>query len=405
MRSKKARRGSTLVMVAIMLVAFAGVGAIASDIGRYYVVTGEIQTAADAAALAGALKLKQTLGTTATVEPIVDGEVIAWVRATNRADNDSLSVTQDKVEMGIWTPGTNGAQGTLAPSPSSARPNAVTVTLAGAPKGVFAQLLGQMSGVAMQRKGTAWIANLPSNCVRPFAMPYLSLYRKVSGNAAATSPAPDLDASQFATFESGSDVSRRFIIAGPSNQNLALPNDGYWLGFNFQGNAGKPGFQSGIEDCTSPKIDPDAANGVTMPGGGVDYEQWALDVIYGGGNGQNTYPGICRPPTNPNSTDAGCYVGTSQTPGKTVNSVWGEDLGNGSNAMDFRYVGEFVLVCFYKGVANEVCPASATTPAINIAYPKGTIVGFIQVLKDRYITPDDILSNNISNVQRIVLVK
>jgi Flp pilus assembly protein TadG len=403
MRSKKARRGSTLVMVAIMLVAFVGVGAIASDIGRYYVVTGELQTAADAAALKGAVTLMSTAGS--TPEPTVDAAVIAFVASTNRADDTTLTVTADAVQMALWTPGTNGAQGSLSYSLNGKRPNAVTVTLAGAPQGVFAQLLGQMARVNMQRQGTAWIANLGSNCVRPFAMPYLSMYKRVSGNAAATSPAPDLDPAQFTTFMSGTDLSRRFIIPGPSNQTLALPNDGYWLGFNFQGNAGKPGFQSGIEDCSSPKIDPDAANGVTMPGNGTDYEQWALDVIYGGGNGQNTYPGICRPPVNPNSTDAGCYQGSALTPGLTVNSVWGEDLGNGSNSMDFRYVGEFVLVCYYKGVANEICPASATTPAINTAYPKGTIVGFLKVLKSRYITPDDILGNKLSNVQRIILVK
>jgi Flp pilus assembly protein TadG len=51
MRTTKKRRGSTLVMVAFMLVAFMAMGAIAAYIGRFYVVTGELQTAADAAAL------------------------------------------------------------------------------------------------------------------------------------------------------------------------------------------------------------------------------------------------------------------------------------------------------------------------------------------------------------------
>ena len=59
MRSKqRSRRGSTLVMVALMLGAFMGIAAIAADIGRFYVVAGELQTAADAAALKGATVLQ-----------------------------------------------------------------------------------------------------------------------------------------------------------------------------------------------------------------------------------------------------------------------------------------------------------------------------------------------------------
>ena len=52
------RRGSILVMVALMLAVFMGVAAIAADIGRFYVVAGELQTAADAAALKGATVLQ-----------------------------------------------------------------------------------------------------------------------------------------------------------------------------------------------------------------------------------------------------------------------------------------------------------------------------------------------------------
>src|SRR5436190_12994589 len=58
MRSLRGRRGSTLVLVALMLTALMGVAAIAADIGRFYVVTGELQTSADAAALKGAQALQ-----------------------------------------------------------------------------------------------------------------------------------------------------------------------------------------------------------------------------------------------------------------------------------------------------------------------------------------------------------
>ena len=401
MRSKKARRGSTLVMVAIMLVAFVGVGAIASDIGRYYVVTGEIQTAADAAALAGALKLQNTLGTTATVEPTVDAEVIAFVAATNRADNTSLSVTHENVQMGIWTPGTNGAQGTLTSSPSSVRPNAVTVTLAGAPKGVFAQLLGQMAGVAMQRQGTAWIANLGSNCVRPMNFPYLSLYKSVSGNTSAVDPAPNLDPNQFSTWLDGSNASRTFVMIGDNQTTGTTPaNDGEWTGYSFVGNAGKQGFTDGLQGCTSPKLDPDAANGVTLPGN-ANYATWAADAVIGKGPGNQTGPKLC----NQRTGDAGCYQDAAfDTLGVTINAAWGDLLTNGSNGIDYRYVGEFQMVCFYQTDTDQ-CPAASKLGWPNTGYPVGTVMGYMKQLKSRYITPDDVFGNLQSNVQRIVLVK
>ena len=68
-----------------MLVAFASIGAIAADIGRYYVVAGELQTAADAAALKGAAVLQVTPGN--TPKAAIDPEVIAWVNSKNMRSN------------------------------------------------------------------------------------------------------------------------------------------------------------------------------------------------------------------------------------------------------------------------------------------------------------------------------
>src|SRR5215218_3608669 len=171
----KARRGSTLVMVGIWLVMFVAVGSIAADLSRYYVVTTELQTAADAAALAGALTLSVTGGS--TPGPTVKADVVAFVLAHQRADNKGLTVSPDNVRMAFFTPGPNGAQGTISYNlDAGTRPNAVTVKVNGAPKGFFAQLLGQTGALDLDRDATAWVAHLPSNCVRPWSFPYLALY-------------------------------------------------------------------------------------------------------------------------------------------------------------------------------------------------------------------------------------
>src|SRR5690348_9630440 len=126
MRAKRVRRGSTLVMVGIMMVAFVGVGAIAADIGRFYVVTTEVQTAADAAAIEGARKLQRTPGYTPGAT--VAADVVAWVPTTQRANMTAMSVTASDVQMLFYTPSTNGSQGTLTTPAAGVRPNAVRVT-------------------------------------------------------------------------------------------------------------------------------------------------------------------------------------------------------------------------------------------------------------------------------------
>jgi len=237
--------------------------------------------------------------------------------------------------------------------------------------------------------------------VRPWAFPYLPLYKEVSGNPAATSPAPDLDATQFSTYMSRPNTGRYFTIIGQNQSGAGVPaNDGEWTGFNFTGNAGKPGFQDGIAGCFDDKINPDAGQGVTLPGQANQYVDWSVQAITGTGNGPNAQPGICAF----NAGSADCYKPpTSTFPGVTINTAWGELLGNGSNGIEFDYVGEFELMCFYRNSSDVCSNAEPGTP--NTGYPPGTIVGYIKKLKSRYITPDDVLGNFSTNVTRIVLVE
>jgi hypothetical protein len=321
--------------------------------------------------------------------------VVAFVSRANKADNQAMAVVRDSVQPGSWNPTTKA----FDPN-SGSRPNAVRVSLNANPTGLFAKLIGLVAPVAVSRYAIAWVGNLPSNCVRPFAMPYTSLYKRVSGIANPSTPAPDLDPAQFTSFENSSQANRTFIILGAnSDPAWPQPNDGMWTGFSFVGNAGRSGFEAGVYSCDSPKLDPDAANGVTLPGN-ADYADWATRVIQGTRQGNNTYPGICKFKSDVN---AGCYPTLADTiPGVKVNATWGDLLANGSNGIDFRYVGEFQLQCWFQGidVTNERCAA-----APGRSYPKGTIVGYMVQKKPRIITPDDVLTNKLSNVQRIILVK
>jgi Flp pilus assembly protein TadG len=398
----RARRGSTLVMVAIWFVMFVAVGSISADLSRYYVVTTELQNAADAAALAGAVNLSLTPGS--SPESIVDADVVAFVAATQRADGKPLTVTANAVRMAFYTPGTNGAQGTISYALNGRRPNAVTVDVVGTPRGFFAQLLGRSGLITLNRNATAWIASLGSNCVRPWALPYQALYRQVMQDPTATSPLPDLDAVQFSNYITQNNSARYYTILG-QNQTSGQLNDGEWNGFNFTGNAGRASFVAGINGCFDERINPDAGEGVTLPGQADQYVNWSIDAIAGGGNGANAQPGIC----SFNTGFADCYAPATATtprgttPGVTINTAWGELLGVGSNGINFDYVGEFELMCFYRTSADVCNNAKPGTP--NSGYPPGTIVGYIKKLKSRWITPDDVLGNFTTNITRVVLVE
>src|SRR3954447_15666973 len=111
MRDKKSRRGSVLVLVALMLVAIMGVGAIVADIGRFYVVTGELQTAADAAALYGASTLQAR--SAADPPPAVKSAVNTFSLTANKVDGGVGTIAQADVNLGYWTPGTGTTPGTF----------------------------------------------------------------------------------------------------------------------------------------------------------------------------------------------------------------------------------------------------------------------------------------------------
>src|SRR5688572_7867863 len=188
---KKNRRGSVLVLVALMLGVLMAVAAIGADIGRFYVVTGELQTAADAAALKGASVLQMA---TSNYDAVVDGEVIPFASTTNRTDGDNVDLVANDVEVGFWTPGVAGAAGIFGAAPTGARPNAVKVTTRRSPRGVFSQMIGRTAGLPLSRTAIAWIGNLSLNCTRPWALNYLPLVQAVNGNADTTK---SLDMARF----------------------------------------------------------------------------------------------------------------------------------------------------------------------------------------------------------------
>jgi len=388
------------------------VAAIAADIGRFYVVAGELQTAADAAALKGAGTL-QFLST--NFASTVDDSVTLFASTTNRADGASVVIAPDSVDIGWWEPGVNGASGTFSTTvPAGQRANAVSVKAYGAPRGVFSQMIGRTAGLPLERRAIAWIGNVSLNCVRPFAFPYGPLYKRVNNlGSIPASPIPDLNPAAFAAFQKTSVANRTMIVVGRGETAPAgLPNDGNWEGYNLPSNGGgnsnasENTFTAQIQSCGSIALNSDAGDGKTVPNNGNGQKCNAVnkivcamvDALQTPSNG--TYFNCAPMRTN----DAGCYASASdQSPGKMIEMAWGDFTGNGSGTVNFRYVAEFQLMCVFTGNPNETF--SALTAPNNKGYPPGTVVGIALGLKSRKLNPTDIISNAPSNVQRLLLVK
>ena len=395
------RRGSVLVMVALMLGILMTVTAIAADIGRFYAVAAELQTAADAAALKGASVLQKA---TANFGTTVDDSVTAWAAVTNRSDGNAVAIAPDSIDVGFWDPVAKQFNTALA---AGVRPNAVRVYASGKPRGTFAQVIGRTLGLPMARRATAWIGNVSLNCTRPWGLNYLPLVRAVNGDADTTK---DLDMTKFLDYQK-KDLSERIMIMHNSEITSGNPpDDGVWTAYNLpsnnngNANSGSTTYQSQIAACNNIAINSDAGNGNIQPStgngncGAGTVVCWAIEAIDGMNQGQISGPGIC---TFQGTNNATCY--SQGTAGVVVDITYGNVIGNGSGGMDFKYVGETTLLCYFRTTA-DVCDA-IPDPKVKSGYKPGTMVVVAQGLKPRILNPTDIVSNAPSNVQRFFLVQ
>jgi hypothetical protein len=114
----KDESGVVLVLVALLLVVFLGVGALVIDLGVLYVARNELQNAADAGALAGARDLYLDNGL--AVDPNANNVAIAAATANLSVGGTPVEVSADDVERGHWSFGLGSRPRGFYPNPSTA---------------------------------------------------------------------------------------------------------------------------------------------------------------------------------------------------------------------------------------------------------------------------------------------
>ena len=178
MRLEK-RKGVFVVLFGLLFMVLMGAAAMSIDMSRIWTMRNELQTAADAGAVAGAIQLtpphnKNRATDSATI-----------VAQMNRALYDVVQV--DSVELGDWddvtavfTPGVNP-------------PNAVHVVVSHGTNKLIMGALG-IAAPRVKARATAW-ANAPinnSNCIRPWSIPYVILMSKINARYGLANTAENL---------------------------------------------------------------------------------------------------------------------------------------------------------------------------------------------------------------------
>jgi Flp pilus assembly protein TadG len=163
-RSTKKRRGATLVLVALASVALLSFLAVVVDMSRMYNQKNELQTAADAAALAGIVQ--QITDTTTTVDSAVS------FGGKNQVLYSNITVNPTDVVCGRWNAATQTYLGDS--DHCGAQDNTVTVTVRDSARYIFPALLGTSRQVtALARAYAAYVG--AQKCVKPWAIPYTTL--------------------------------------------------------------------------------------------------------------------------------------------------------------------------------------------------------------------------------------
>ncbi len=163
------RKGAVLVITGVILVVLLMFTALAVDFSKIFEEKAQMQTAVDAAAMAGAIQLLQP-----DRENTIDS-AMAYA-AKNIAMNRAVVLNTSDVELGTWAPSTR----TFTPVATVDDADAVRVT-ASRPGGYLIARIFDPSRPTITARAVAW-ASAPvgeTDCIKPWALPFKQLKAKL----------------------------------------------------------------------------------------------------------------------------------------------------------------------------------------------------------------------------------
>jgi Flp pilus assembly protein TadG len=160
-QARASERGAAAVLMVVVMLAVMGVAAVTIDVTRLMALRAELQTAVDAAALAGALELAAGGGDASR-------DTALSYASRNTAETDTVRVSPQSVEFGVWDPEAM----TFTALPNAVGANAINVSTRKNVGTYFAWVMNFLD-VSAAARATAWSASPigATNCVKPWAIP------------------------------------------------------------------------------------------------------------------------------------------------------------------------------------------------------------------------------------------
>ena len=236
-RRLKNRKGVFVVLFGLLFMVLMAAGAMAIDMSRIWSMRNELQTSADAAALAGAVQLSAPHNRNFT------DDTARLVAQRNTALYDVVNV--DEVQPGQWDDDAQTFTNSSLPQAT-----AVRVTVSHPTNKLIIGALG-IAAPVVKATAIAW-GNAPvdnTSCVRPWSIPYVVLMDKVNRKRIATGNWPYADTDP----DSPANLTRDFTDEDRTVLNTMTEAE---RTFNLKMGAGN-GNQTTVEDPPP---------GATMPG-------------------------------------------------------------------------------------------------------------------------------------------
>lgn len=368
MRRLRNRKGIFIVLFGLLFMVLMAASAMAIDMSRIWTMRNELQTAADAGALAGAVQLNPPHDRGGSGQKVRDS--VYWMARLNTALYDTVRV--DEMNAGIWD---DVAQTFTGSSWTNATAVEVVVS-----HGTNKLIMGAL-GIAAPRvkaRAIAW-ANAPvdnSNCMKPWTMPYTVLMdlvnrrRVADGTLTGDPDSFDNLTRDFTDYDrqllgNMSDAERTFTLKMGSGQGLDDPVPGSTMPGNFQA------VQLPRHWSAEGTVWPD---GTPSPGGGAAEYRDAIEGTHcyplGVGDILDVKPGDMVGPTlqavekeNPGDLNYICAsiasngdcMSDAGTAGVDIKTAFHQCLSgcNGATTVTVRMIGSFTLSKMYKTNGNQ----------------------------------------------------
>jgi Flp pilus assembly protein TadG len=307
-----------LVLVAILMTALVGFTGIGIDASRLYLMRAQLQTTADAAAIAAIVEVNDKRPTNATA-------VAVSYAAKNLVERNTPSIAAGDVEPGTW----NFATNTFTPLASWTDPALAAVRVTATYPGAytFARVFGVTNKTVSARAVGAVGFVSTTNCLKPWAVSYQTMLDALYPPAGTKDPTYNLTAQDIQTLSGMSSPANQVtLLNGTTNQ---LTNGNIAQVQTYSGNANNNAYKNAITGCSDLPIGPGTIlNG--DPGAGSGQSANAVKQLCGvTGNGNNPF---------------NCNV-------QVKLAIWDQNNGlSGANlTVRVKYVGVFTVTRFVPG--------------------------------------------------------